>query len=243
MLLYSTPTSKILPHHDKAYHFFMKWMNYVPKEMKNLKVFVAGSYAMNSLFSPSSPWSDHDYYFLDTKSLDSALNIITQDPNVTIVCQTDNAYTFKYKNSLSFQFVKLIYENPYQILSSFDFTACSVAFDFKGNIYFTPSTVYSWKKNLLDFNNFDTWSSSSDTSQKTVNLLSRINKYKTRYNFSLSENALLLLANHINKNKDNLNLKLVSKNSSGLVEKVISLPTFSLPFSNQETILETLRRI
>lgn len=218
MILYSTPTSKTLAHHNKAYSQFLKWMTYIPQEIRSLKVLVSGSYAMNCLFSPHSHWSDHDYYFLDQPSLDQAVSYMSSAKDVLLVCETDNAYTYTYKNSVSFQFVKLIYDNPYKVISSFDFTACSVAFDFKDNIYFTPEALLSWKNFTLDFVNFQEWSSSENKSQKTANLFTRIFKYKQRYGFSLSHKAKTLYSQHLRDNRDLLNLKIVSRNSSGHID-------------------------
>ena len=241
MILYSTPTSKILSHHDKAYAEFLKWMSYLSKEIRDLKVLVSGSYSMNSLFSPGSPWSDHDYYFLDKNSLHKAVSIVSKDQNITLVCETDNAYTYKYKDSLSFQFVKYIYKSPYKVISSFDFTACAVAFDFKGNIYFTPEALFSWKNKVLDFTNFEEWCSKPDIPQKMSNIFSRLYKYRDRYEFQLSKKAFNDFAAYLNNNKEKSNLKVLSRNSSGIIDSIHSVENSSFAKLSYSEILITLK--
>lgn len=221
MLFVSTSENKLLDHHDKAYKYFTTYTNYLPEGFKNLNVVVSGSYCITSAFAPQSKWSDQDFYFLNQKSLDQAFALLDESSYYTLLYNTENAYTFIcQQNGYQVQLVKKIYPSVYKTITAFDFSACAIAFDFFGTIYFTQETIYSWANKSLIFNDITFWQNMSPEKfkEKAPTLIHRLLKYSHRYNFKISKQIKDFLSQKISYDSfSQILIYSLSKNSSGIV--------------------------
>ncbi len=185
MLIISTPQNKKIPYHDKVISSVKNKIIEIDPNLLQFNWILSGSFAVNSLYSPNQDFNDIDFYFTSQQDFTDCYHYLLSKVNQTSYC-TDNAITF---NNLNLQLINKWFLPPEELIYSHDFTNVSVAIT-KDNIYTTKETNYSWYNEQLNLRNFQISKNPPATDFEIVTALNilntRVNKYLTRYEFSLS---------------------------------------------------------
>lgn len=99
----------------------------------------------------NKPINDYDLYFYNKDDINNLLNIINKDNNFSLINETNNAYTYDYMLMRKIDNIKckgrriviqIIFNpefmglSPQDLINTFDFSVCQVAYDFKNNKFY-----------------------------------------------------------------------------------------------------------
>jgi len=171
--------------------------NFINLFVKN-KMILAGGSIVRMLFNESP--SDLDMYFKDESYVEMFLNDIADYNeknniyNFSLICKTSNSYTYNF-HGMKFQFIILptmIHKNTLDLLNSFDFSVCSVGFDFEfDDFIYTEQFMKDINLKNITFN---------VNSLSPICSLMRLEKYQGR-GFKIDNFELLKLSLSIQKLK------------------------------------------
>lgn len=185
MLITSTLNNKKIPYHDKVINTVVKKIAEIDPGLLKFNWILSGSFAINCLYSPKQSFNDIDFYFSSQKDFEDCYNYLLSNTQ-NIFYATANAITF---SNLNLQLINRSFLTPEELIYSHDFTNVSVAIT-NNAIYTTKETTFSWYNEQLDLRNFQISKSPPATDYEKVTALiilnARVNKYLTRYEFTLS---------------------------------------------------------
>ena len=167
MIYKSTPTDGLIPHRESIY----KVHNNLPliPNLDELDPIHAGGYPMALLFAPrtakgtirSGYYGDHDIYFRDKAALHEAkLRLDKLIPSPISYTETENALTYvstytqpggqHSSRRIKLQLIKMLIDEPQNIISKFDFVNCCVSFTpLQKNIYIHYDAIRSHAERTL----------------------------------------------------------------------------------------------
>lgn len=198
MLQISTLNNMIIPYHHKVISKYIQKLNSIAPGLIDCEPILSGSFAINLVYSPSSEYHDIDFYFASEENYKKAFTLLSK---IETPISTDNADTFL---NLNCQLIKKYFISPEELIYKHDFVNASVAIH-NNNIYTSLDTFKSWSKDELDIRSFqlEGLKSKQEIASKITQILSRVQKYLTRYEFSLSLKSIEILdyvKKYINEN-------------------------------------------
>jgi len=256
LLITSTLNNKKIPYHDKVINTAIKKIAEIDPGLLEFNWILSGSFAINCLYSPKQSFNDIDFYFSSQKDFEDCYDYLLSNTQ-NIFYATENAITF---SNLNLQLINRSFLAPEKLIYTHDFTNASVAITNSG-IYTTKETTFSWYNEQLDLRNFQISKDPPATDYEKVTTLiilnARVNKYLTRYDFTLSNSFKKFYYNNLKflKSLDSQSFaenepsiynyygQIVNYGSSIVraiheIEELLDIPQKNFSWGNQETILE-----
>lgn len=186
--------------------------NQILKSIEHLNPVYAGGFPMALLFAPrtakgsiTSHFTDYDIYFENLDSCNQAIDILMNTEEQSVHFKSENAETIVIHNQASkpttYQIVTKFNYSPEQVVDTFDFTNCAIAFT-PYNSTFTCSsrTLKDHLDGKLNIQNpwmLDKLLNHELTQEQILTYacvqIARFKKYCDRWNYSLSDESWLKL--------------------------------------------------
>ncbi len=213
MILSITPENNVLPHFDNILQIHKN--NKTLSQLDQFNPIYAGGYPMSLLFAPRSKrdrykirkgfYSDYDIYFSNQEDLDKALEYAKQqwmennstwrrhasENAVTYVIQANDPSFEGEANTIQIQLIKKVIDEPQDIISTFDFINCAIAFSpLKETLYFHKE-IFKYH-NLKELEILKPWmldNLNEDTKQNVIIQVARFKKYCLRWDYTLANKS------------------------------------------------------
>lgn len=156
------------------------------------KGFIAGG-CFKDIFHNKNP-KDIDVWFRNQKDFNDALLVFNKNKKMKFVYETPNSIGFRYHKTQLIELIKIKNGTPIQILKSFDFDICRIAYVKKENdfsLFIEEQAVDSIINKKINILNMIT----------VKGTLKRIYKY-AKYGYEVCPKSMNLMIKEIRKTKD-----------------------------------------
>jgi len=199
----------VIPHFENIIEIHQE--NKFLKKLDVINPCYAGGYPMSLLFAPrikGEPlkiqhnfYSDYDLYFEDEEKLNFAIekldnNLIESD--IQDIIDTENARTYIYESkdiftneNLTLQVVKKITNNISDILETFDFLNCAIAYNANKKMFYMHKDAFL-KHSVRELEILQPWmleNVNEETIQNVIIQVARFKKYCMRWEYTLSDKS------------------------------------------------------
>lgn len=211
MFITSTPDDDLIPHRENI-RTIIDSHPVLSKLKKNEKVLIAGGFAQALLLAPRNRargdiidpayYTDIDIFVTDT-DVAEALRWNIRGMLGPYICKTASAVTFNFTHCHRVTKLQIITASeklgtPKEVLSKFDFKNCAIAYHpYTETFYIHKDAVKCHLNKELEFNNLSALE--SDETLPIAREILRLDKYCTRWGYTLSESALVSVMKFYNK--------------------------------------------
>ena len=187
-------TNTKIPHHKKIIQKLNYLFDSLHPKLKEANPIISGSYAINLLFKPTSPYKDIDFYFQTEEDFIKAADCFF-DVGADRVTANKNCVIYEI-NGFQYQLITRSFSTPFELITDHDFYNSAIAIQ-NENIFLLKNLIPLYNDDLLEFQNIHFYN--YETPEKQISgfntFFNRILKYLNRYDFDLSEKAMKDLNN------------------------------------------------